>query len=77
MKAAPKKQPVTVRCVSCAGRYGFGIEDDRPTAYHTLPYCPAFNAIQSTMDALRHAEKCDMAIAAERPSPKTPIIDIE
>lgn len=60
-----KKSPATVRCYACAGRFGFDIEDDRPTAYHSLPYCPAFVAIESTIDALKHAERCDMAV---RPS---------
>jgi len=54
--------PPTVPCCACSGRFGFRIVDDRPIAYHSTPFCPAFIAIESTMDALRHAERCDMAI---------------
>lgn len=61
-----KPSPANVRCCSCSGRYGFGVENDRPTAYHTLPYCPAFIAIETTMDAIRHAEKCELAVSTER-----------
>jgi len=57
-----KKDPLHVRCHACSGRFGFDIDEDRPTAYHSLPFCPAFVAIESTMDALRFAEKCDMAV---------------
>lgn len=57
-----KKDPLHVPCYACAGRFGFGVDDDRPTAYHSLPFCPAFVAIESTLDALRFAERCDMAV---------------
>lgn len=57
-----KKDPLHVPCYACSGRFGFGVDDARPTAYHSLPFCPAFVAIDSTLDALRFAEKCDMAV---------------
>jgi hypothetical protein len=41
------------------------MQDDRPTALHTLPYCEAFDAIESTMDALRFAEKCNLKVVAQ------------
>ena len=61
-----KKDPLTVRCHACRGRFGFGVDDDRPTAYHSLPFCPAFNAIATTIDALRFAQQCDINVIAEK-----------
>lgn len=59
-----KESPSTVPCHACSGRFSFGFETaaDRFICRHTRPYCPAFEAIASTLDALRFAEKCDQAL---------------
>lgn len=61
-RALPKRPPL-VRCAGCAGQ--FGLEYDErgdPTAYHTLPYCPDFIAIETVTQALEHSEKCRMRL---------------
>jgi hypothetical protein len=59
-----------VRCHACAGQFTFEHDPalDRFVARHTLPYCAAFTAIDSTLDALRFAERCDLAIHSETKS---------
>jgi hypothetical protein len=57
----------SVPCHACAGRFAFSFDGDRPTAHHTLPYCAAFDAISSTLDALRFAELCDAKVKAGKP----------
>lgn len=57
-----RPQPVTIRCSDCTGRFGFAVESGKPVAYHTVPYCPAFIAIETTLDALQHAERCNLAV---------------
>lgn len=51
--------PPTITC-SCGGKFGldFPGEGRTPVAYHSLPYCPAFDAIGSTVDAITHFERC-------------------
>lgn len=48
----------TAPCHACAGRFGLGYHEGTPVAYHTTPYCSAFNAIVSTEDAIRFSQKC-------------------
>lgn len=60
-----KELPDSVPCHACAGRFAFSIQDDRPTVHHTKPYCAAFEAIESTLDGLRFAEKCNLKVIAE------------
>ena len=60
-----KPLPDSVPCHACTGRFAFSMQDHRPTALHTLPYCKAFEDIESTMDALRFAEKCNLKVVAE------------
>lgn len=50
--------PPSVRCRACKGRYGLDFEGKTPVAYHSLPYCAAFEAIETTVDAIEHWEKC-------------------
>jgi hypothetical protein len=63
---------ITVGCHACAGRFGFTVEGELPTVYHSLPYCPAFVAIETTVDAIQYAERCNLAVTGghlkERPS---------
>lgn len=49
-----------VSCCSCSGKFGLAYEAGSLVAYHTLPYCSAFEAIESTDDVVRHSEKCRM-----------------
>jgi hypothetical protein len=53
---------VAVRCYACSGRFAFHVDNDQAIAYHTPPYCKAFLAIETAIDAIRHAERCDMTI---------------
>ena len=55
-------EPQTVRCHACNGRFGFGFDGEKPIAYHSAPFCVAFDAIETAADALRFAERCDLAI---------------
>ena len=57
-----RPRPITTRCFDCTGRFGFAIESGEPVAYHTVPYCPAFDAIETTLDAIRHAERCNLSV---------------
>jgi hypothetical protein len=51
--------PATLPCSSCKGRFGLDYDErGTPTAYHTLPYCEAFNAIETSVDGIAHFEKC-------------------
>lgn len=54
--------PPSIGCV-CGGRYGLDYPpgDDVPTAYHSLPYCPEFESIETSVDAINHFEKCKEA----------------
>lgn len=62
VSAVTRGVDTSVRCYACPGRFAFAIENDRPVARHSVPYCPAFEAISSTIDALRFAEACEMKV---------------
>jgi hypothetical protein len=62
------KKPALVPCHACSGHFSFAFEEeaDRFIARHTLPYCPGFIAIESTIDALRFAERCDLTLQPKK-----------
>ncbi|HEY3493817.1 MAG TPA: hypothetical protein VGK73_03995 [Polyangiaceae bacterium] len=66
----PPKSPKphqTVPCHACSGCFAFTIEaGQNPTIWHSTPYCPAFEAVDGMVDALRFAERCDISIEPER-----------
>lgn len=56
-------RPVPIRCAGCGGRYSVEYDEQgTPTAFHTLPYCAAFEAISTSIDALEHFEECRKAL---------------
>lgn len=62
------QRPLPLSCCSCTGKFSIAYDEAGiPTAYHSLPYCAAFEAIATSVDALTHHEKCRAAIdGAER-----------
>ncbi len=65
MMTTSRRPKATSRCYACAGRYSFDVRDEKPVAFHSLPFCPAFNAIQTLIDALRHAELSHLDVKTE------------
>lgn len=59
MASRPLPPPLpTLPCCGCSGRFGLEYDGrNDPVAYHTVPYCEAFNAIGNTVDAITHWEK--------------------
>lgn len=64
-----------IKCHACAGWFSIGFQRGRgkavrgePVAFHSLPYCAAFDAIETTVDAVAFSEKCRAAGGAEKPS---------
>lgn len=55
-----------VPCHACAGKFSLSVsnESGTPVAHHTLPYCPAFDALESSLDALAFAERCGMTVGS-------------
>ena len=46
-------------CADCEGFYALEYDEHGgATAYHSEPYCPAFVAITTSIDAIEHYEKC-------------------
>lgn len=55
--------PKLVPCADCSGKFSLQYDEaGTPTAFHTLPYCAAFTAIGTVVDAISHSEKCRMAL---------------
>lgn len=52
-----------IRCHACSGQFSLGEEHEKgePVAVHTLPYCEAFNRIETVVDAVRFSEACRAA----------------
>lgn len=55
-----------VRCHACRGWFSLAFENGdeqngRPTALHSLPYCKAFERIETVLDAVAFSEKCRQA----------------
>ena len=59
--AASKPDPERtggVRCV-CGGTFGMGYNlGGQPAAWHSKPTCPAYDAIDSTADAVALSQRC-------------------
>lgn len=73
--SAPTKLGETsprVRCHACSGWFSLGYADGdaqtgTPTCFHSMPYCSAFDAIESVIDAVRFSQKCHGRFAAPPP----------
>jgi hypothetical protein len=63
--------PDSVPCYACAGRFTFAHDhaSDRFVCRHTEPWCEPFDDIQSTLDALRFAQACDVLLKPEKEPP--------
>jgi hypothetical protein len=70
-----------VKCHACSGWFSLGFMKRRggfrgdPVAYHSLPYCAAFDAIETTVDAARFSEKCRSLAPAAALRTGLPVFD--
>jgi len=56
----PKAHP----CHACGGKYSLDYDAQGvPTAYHTLPYCTAFEAVETSVDAVVFLERCQESVS--------------
>jgi len=55
------RKQVTLRCCACAGQVTFVIperDDDRPTFFHTMPYCARFDDVKTPDDVVSYFRDC-------------------
>ncbi len=72
--SAPTKLGETsprIRCHACSGWFSLGYADGdeqtgTPTCFHSLPYCDAFDRIESVLDAVAFSEACRAEDAGKR-----------
>jgi len=58
-----KKLPesITVRCCGCSGEVTFVIpktDSDRPTMFHTMPYCARFDETNTSQGIVKYLRDC-------------------
>lgn len=51
---------IELPCCACEGRVSFGTPEttDRPTFFHTTPYCERFNATDTPMQMVDYMQEC-------------------
>jgi hypothetical protein len=51
-------EQVTLPCAGCSGRATFTPEGERPTFFHTVPYCERFDRVHSIDDLFAYMRDC-------------------
>ncbi len=49
---------LTLPCVGCTGKVTFSVETERPTFFHTMPYCKRFDATNTADDLIVYMRDC-------------------
>ena len=52
------KNAVTLPCAACDGKATFTAEGERPTFFHTIPYCRRFDETNDVDSLLRYWKDC-------------------
>jgi hypothetical protein len=64
----PLPENVTIRCCACKGMVTFKAprENDRPTFFHTMPYCERFDQTNTADAVIQYFRDCVTADNARK-----------
>lgn len=52
------KNSITLPCSGCGGKATFTSEGERPTFFHTMPYCERFNGVNTIAELTTYMREC-------------------